>query len=290
MRWMAGLRLGLGTVAGLLVMACGPSTPTPPIAVTPAPPPRLSTTPTVASAAPSPTAPTPGGTPSPSATQVPTPTLRIYEGWLPGPALISAVQEATDIQLTLRTMSQLGDHFRSLAVGQPTGSDLVTITQQTASLMAQVQQQIPQMSSTQRQQAMQSEQDLVNGIINVQTAYILRTNSVGPTTSQGTPVTVPGTPVVVIGTPAPLAQSPLPSPAQVAAHYVVQLQLNAAEMAKGHPDDGDVTTWLTSMVSVLSILRQSVSLLFTNDLQALSGGVAQATTAMAGAMQAYVSP
>ena len=283
-RWIAGIRLGLGVVVGLLVLACGPSTPTLPDATTPAPPPLLSPTPAPA-VSPS-VAPTPGASPSPAATQVPTPTLRTYGEQ----GLISAVQQPTDIQLTLRTMTQLGDYVRGLTVGIPTGSDLVTVTEQTASLMTQVQQQIPQMAFTQRQQAMQLEQELVSGIGYVQTIYIYQGSSTGPTTSQGTAVVVQGTPLVVIGTPMPPSPMSPPSPAQVLANDIQQLQLNAVDMAKGHPDDTAITTWLTSMVSVLSTLRQLVYQLDPADLEQMSGGVAQATTTMVGAMQAYVSP
>ncbi len=286
MRRIVALRLVMGMAVGLLVSACGPSTPTPPDATTPAPPPLLSATQTPAPAVSSPVAPTPGVTPSPAATQLPTPTLRAYGEQ----GLISAVQEPTDIQLTLRTMTQLGDHLRSLTVGQPTGTDLVTTTQQTAALMAQVQQQIPQMSFTERQHSMQLEQELVSGIGHAQSIYIYQGPSTGPTTSQGTPVAVPGTPLVVIGTPMPPSPVSPPSPAQLLANDIQQLQLNAADMAMGHPDDTAITTWLTSMVSVLSTLRQLVYQLDPADLEQLSGGVAQATTAMIGAMQAYVSP
>ncbi len=287
-RWMAGLCLWMGMVLGLPVLACGPSTPTPPVAVTSAPPPVLSPTPSPGATTSTPATPSPGVTPSPTATQLPTPTLRIYQGFLTGSGLISAVQEPTDIQLTLRTMTQLGDYVRGLSLGVPTGSDLVTVTGQTASLMTQVQQQIPSMNFTQRQQAIQLEQELVSGIVQAQSIYIYQGSSTGPTTSLGTPVVVPGTPLVVIGTPVPPSQFP-PFPAQVLSDDIQQLQLNAAQMATGHPDNSAITTWLTSMTSTLSTLRQLVSQLDPSDLEQLSGGVAQATTTMIRAMQAYVS-
>jgi hypothetical protein len=198
------------------------------------------------------------------------------------------VQQPTEIQLTLRTMTQLGEHLRSLALGVPTGADLVTATQQTASLMVQVQGQLLQMGFTERQQAMQLEQDLVSGIGRAQTIYIYQGSSTGPTTSLGTAVAVPGTPLVVIGTPMPPAAIAPPTPAESIAYNIQQLQLNAAAMGMGHPDDGDISTWLTSMASVLSTMRQLVHQLDPSDLEQLSGGVAQATTAMIAAMQAYV--
>jgi len=184
-------------------------------------------------------------------------------------------------------MTQLGEGLRILTTGKPTGSDLVSATQQTAALMAQLQPQILRMSPTQRQQAFQLEQELMLGIAAVQSAYVYQRASCGPTVAWGTSTIVAGTPMVVIGTPMP--PSPPLATAELIANELRQLQLNAVEMAAGKPDDGAITVWLASMGSVISTIRQLVFQADPTDLDLLGGGVAQAMTAMIGAMQSYVS-
>lgn len=315
-RVTAGAMWTLGMAVALLGLACGPSTPQPPAAETSAPQPTVNATPFVGAplgVSPAPAA-TPGAatpsaspgtatagttTPSPSpatatsaptSTLVATPTLWGVGPATAGPLLISAAEQPTGVQSLLWTEQQFGHSLRNLALDQPTGEQMVQVVQQAASIMAQLPGLIPQMSTFDRQQALFGEQEMSDGIFRVLSAYVYHTNPTGPTTAQGTPGLTPGVPLLVIGTPRPAGMvTPPPSTGQMLIHDVQQLILQAANLSKGHPDEGDLSGWLTSLEFRLAIIRQSVPLLSDEDLQTMTTGVAQAMNQFADAMNSYVN-
>ncbi len=251
-----------------LASGCAASTPSFPGAATSAPPPEATARPIPSRTA----APQPAATPAPAITALTAPVPTLAAG--PRMRRFPAVEGPPEVEATLRAATGLVRRVGSPTAGPPDKEELVEVYRLTAGLMQAVSQQLSLMVPSQRAQALKLMDELVNGIVPLLSGYIQTTNEEGPTIAFGTPVAAQGTPLTVIGTPRALTGLSLPSPSELLAHDVLQIQVRAVELAQGRPSADDLVVLTTSLGSTATTVRQLSGYLSVGELQRLCAGMA----------------
>ncbi|MCL4464873.1 MAG: hypothetical protein M1401_01280 [Chloroflexi bacterium] len=249
-----GRLVGLCLLALTLATACAPSTPNFPIALTPAPPLRATPRP--------PTAVTPLPPVSPPAAPLPTPVT----GNLP------PVDENSAVRNVLAGMSELRRRMQQMALGAPQADELVSVTQQTVSLMAAASQVMPQMNLLQREQAFQQEVSLVDGLMRMSSSHEQLTLGHGPsaeTSGIGTLL-----PLTVAGMPRSLPQGGLSPLDQLIGQEMAIVDDRASQLARGEVTGSELLPTLSSFRSTLLTTRQLSSRLSPQQAQQVAARAA----------------
>ncbi len=268
-RVVKGILLALGMAMGLLAVACSSNAADSSVAgdigrssaqqVTPGP--RMMTPGPAVGA-------TPTGTPRRGRA---TPTMV----GTPGPARIQA---------TLRDMDQLRDRLRNLAGGTPTGSDLVNSAQSATVLVGELHMEISQMTPEEHDQALTRLNEVLAQLGQVVDTY---GRQVRPTGTPGAMTPTPGgmdpraTPTMMRGTPGPAT-------AQELMTRIDQLRDQLMRMASGQPTAESIAIAVDSMRTTVTDVHQRLGTLSTQDLEALTGNLADAMDDLTLAIETYV--
>ena len=193
----------------------------------------------------------------------------------PGPA---------QIQATLRDMDQVRDRLRNLAAGTPTGSDLVNAAQSATVLVGELHMEVSQMTPEERDQALTRLDEVLTQLGQVVDTY---GRQVRPAGTPGAMTPIPGgadpqaTPTVRMGTPGPVT-------AQELMMRIDQLRDQLTRMASGQPTAESIASAVDSMRTAVADVHQQLSTLSTQDLEALTGNLADAMDDLTLAVETYV--
>ncbi|MGI5836103.1 MAG: hypothetical protein ACOX87_06370 [Chloroflexota bacterium] len=192
-----------------------------------------------------------------------------------------------DIQNTMSDMDQLQDQLRDLASDVPTANDLTDMVQQAGTLMDEFHMEIPQMSPNETDLALSKMEDIVALMARVVDTYSRQLQTTAtPGVMTPTPMAEEATPEA---TPT-MQETPIAGPmeAQQLMSRIDQLRDQLMRMASGQPTDQSIINSLDSMQSIINDMRQQLGSLSNQDLQALTGNLADAFDDMGMVMDTYI--
>lgn len=219
---------------------------------------------------------------APGLMSTPTPAVRVT----PTPRIVGTPSPA-DIQNTLRDMDQLQDRLRILAGDVPTASDLMDMVQQAWMLMDEFHMQVAQMSHNETDLALSNMSDIVALMARVVDTYDRQVQP-GITPGVNTP-----TPIIAGATPMPtpvMQETPIPGPvnAQQLMMRIDQLRDQLMRMADGQPSAQSIINALISMQAIINDMRLQLGTFSTQDLEALTGNLADAMDDLSMVMETYL--
>lgn len=183
----------------------------------------------------------------------------------------SAVQEAPTVQQLLRAMVGLLLRIDNMSRGQATADGFLSAVQQTAELTHQLQTVLPEMSQSQRQQALVQLGWVVEGLASVVEELRASSFSAGPTAAQATGVS-PSRPLALGGYPE--AHYVRPSTAQVLYATIEGIRGGIVVVAADEPSTDDLVVVMSSLESFVVSLYQNAPILSDPDLAALIAALA----------------
>ncbi|MHB1159933.1 MAG: hypothetical protein ACYC3V_06325 [Chloroflexota bacterium] len=175
------------------------------------------------------------------------------------------------IQGTLREMDRFQDQLRIWSGGTPTPSDLYSMTQRAADLMAELHLEISQMTPSERDQALQSMSNVLLEMTRVVDTHARQAAAMGTPGAMMGGTATPG--AMMRAT--PTAGAGTMGPEQMMAE-IDRLRDQEMRLATGQPTPDDIIAILDRMQLVLVGMRQQLTQLSTQELENLTGNLASA--------------